>query len=170
SEQYAELPKSTFLPLASLKALQQLTLQTCDLEHLNDDWLAKAALAWRDIRTLDISAVDNRFSLQGLIPLLVRCRKITTLELHPTATPFDLSLLPPDARNTRITGKFSFHKAPVDVMDPHAVFACLKAMFPNVTGVKRGDIMFSRDFATGDEDEDEYQEKWEELEQLFLEG
>ncbi|KAG6918002.1 hypothetical protein DXG01_017012 [Tephrocybe rancida] len=168
-EIYEELPRDTFQPFLSLNALQHLVLQISDLEHLNDEWLSAAATAWPDIQTLIISAVETRFSLKGLIPLLQNCRKITTLELHPTAVPFDLSLLPADgsASNNKISGVFSLHKARVDQLVPGAVFACVNAMFPRVTGIERADITFGKDFDSSDEDEDEYREKWEILERLF---
>ncbi|KAG6812584.1 hypothetical protein H0H92_002053 [Tricholoma furcatifolium] len=168
-ELYAELPRSTFQPLLELHALRHLTLHITDLEHLDDDWLTKGALAWPDMETLNISAVDNRFSLKALIPILHNCRKIKTLELHPTASAFDLSLLPADGSvsNPHIKGKFSLHKVEADKMNPEALFSCIKAMFPNVTGVERADIVFGKDFQSCDEDEDEYGEKWEALEGLF---
>ncbi|KAG6870516.1 hypothetical protein C0993_004515, partial [Termitomyces sp. T159_Od127] len=92
----SELSPSTFQPLLSLRALQHVILGLAGLKHLNDAWLEEAAVAWPDLRTFIISKTENCFSLKGLIPLLKNCRRITTLELHPTASHFDLSLLPAD--------------------------------------------------------------------------
>lgn len=166
-ELYAQLPSSTFQPFLSLWALQHVVLRMGDLERLNDAWLAEAALAWPDLRTLIIDTVDHCFSLKGLIPLLRKCRKVTTLEIHPTATHFDLSLLPADgsASNTNITGIFSLHKFGADEMDPEPLFRCLIAMFPNVTGVERADGTFSMDVDCSDE----LEEKWALLGQMFTE-
>ncbi|KAG6875797.1 hypothetical protein C0993_007405 [Termitomyces sp. T159_Od127] len=160
----SELPPSTFQPLLSLRALQHVILRLVGLEHLNDAWLEEAAIAWPDLRTLIINETENCFSLKGLIPLLKNCRRITTLELYPTASHFDLSVLPADggASNTNVTGIFSLHKVEGDKMDPDALFACLTSMFPNVRGVKIADIN-SVSF------DEEYEEKWEILEQRFKE-
>ncbi|KAG6824869.1 hypothetical protein H0H93_001442, partial [Arthromyces matolae] len=113
-------------------------------------------------------------SLKGLIPLLTHCRQLKALEVHPAALGFDVSLLPADgsAVNPHITGKFVLHKAKASDVDPAAVFACLQAMFPNVTRVARSDAGYS-DYAEyydpywEEKYEFEYADKWAQLEELF---
>ncbi|KAG6824839.1 hypothetical protein H0H93_001470, partial [Arthromyces matolae] len=131
------------------------------------------ALAWPNLQTLIIYAgYCQDLSLKGLIPLLTHCRQLKALEVHPAALGFDLSLLPADgsAVNPHIKGKFLLHKAKASDVDPTAVWTCLQAMFPNVTRVARSDDGHSEYAEYYDpywEENEEYEEKWAELEELF---
>ncbi|KAG6846629.1 hypothetical protein H0H93_012746 [Arthromyces matolae] len=166
----------TWQPLLSLKALRHLIIDMYDIGELNDDWLAEGALAWPHIRTLDISAYGQLFTLKGLVPLLIHCPHIRKLKVHPSVLPFDLSLLPSDgsAANHNIKGTLSLHKAKSTDVNPPAVFACIKAMFPNVTDIERADENFHSDYAEYweqyPEDRQNFDEKWDELLELFEGG
>ncbi|KAG5635223.1 hypothetical protein H0H81_012001 [Sphagnurus paluster] len=159
------VPTSYFQRLFTLKGLRSLELALRDLGNLDDEWLHDAARSWPNIETLKISGDDTRFTLKGLVPLVEQCRELATLEIYPVAEPFDLSILLPGIRNTRIHGIVHLHTSK---MIPENVFACLNAMFPNVTGVARADALFKRDLPE-DLDSDSDEDAWERLEQLYEE-
>ncbi|KAF8079317.1 hypothetical protein FPV67DRAFT_1776330 [Lyophyllum atratum] len=146
---------NNFKPLFLLKALRIFYLEWETNLPFDDDWLADAAMAWPYLNRLILYAMENKppvATLAGLVPLIRHCPQLSYLSLSTLdAKPFgwDQDVLFPGIGNRQITRlgmPFSL------ITDPEGVFQCLRLMFPCLTSIDYGPVMYQNRNQQGDWD------------------
>ncbi|KAG5642743.1 hypothetical protein DXG03_002257 [Asterophora parasitica] len=115
-----------------LRNLRDLYLRLDCVTGVDDSWIAEAAVAWPRLQAIRLDAettLEPKVTLAGIIPLVKNCPDLDCFLLPISAKPFDIGLLDPGIRNTKIT---ELSLAPSLISEPSRVFRCLIVMFPRL--------------------------------------
>ncbi|KAH7909703.1 hypothetical protein BJ138DRAFT_1010332, partial [Hygrophoropsis aurantiaca] len=127
-------------PLCAFKNLKHLSLMTTSLPLLDDADLQELAMAWPDMRYLELRRREtwskpSRITLSGLVLLLKHCRHLmfVSLVIDATVVPVAISqVLSSEIRNTKIT-RLNLRNSLVD--SPDVVAAILSDILPNLRNI-----------------------------------
>ncbi|KAK7001344.1 hypothetical protein R3P38DRAFT_3048622 [Favolaschia claudopus] len=157
------ISKDAFHPLLACSHLEDVMIQTMHGILIDDDFVEKIAVAWPQLRQLDLSPMGQSVeyipsvTMMGLVPLAQHCRYLTCLTIV-----FDATVLDAHAKEKPGAGIYSESLIELDVVEspissPTAVASFLSAIFPNLCSITSRDGAM-RNMAVEDWQEDI--EKW----------
>ena len=124
-----------FQPLLSLTNLQTLSLILSGVEMLDDAWLNRASKCFPQLQDLTLYGCDmerKRITLEGYVPLLQNCPRLSQIRVATACKSFDTrkAPLPPGLCNSNLTD-IHFPQSSIE-SSAECIFRCLILMFPNL--------------------------------------